>query len=133
MDVTIEDLRRYRSLVATLASIDAEIEAAYNSVSSPVPSEIIAGKSSVRPAGDPTGSALRRVEALRRKKGTLEEEKTRIEEFVDACDDRTAEAIMRLHFLAGKTWRQTAIIVYGYKYADGETCRMYIWRYFKHL
>lgn len=133
MDITLEDLRRYRALVATIAAIDAEIEAAYSTVSSPSPSDVVAGRSSVRPAGDPVGSALHRVESLRRKKAKLTEEKEAIEAFVDGCTDQMAQAIMRLHFLAGKSWRQTAVVVYGYRYADGETCRMYIWRYFKHL
>lgn len=133
MDITIEDLRRYRAIVATIASIDAEIESAYSTVSSPTPSEVVAGRSSVRPAGDPVGSALHRVESLRRKQAKLVEEKEAIEAFVDGCTDDMAQAIMRMHFLAGKSWRQTAVAVYDYRYADGENCRKYIWRYFKHL
>lgn len=133
MDITLEDLRRYRALVATIASIDAEIEAAYSTVSSPTPSDVVAGRSSVRPAGDPVGSALHRVESLWRKKAKLTEEKEAIEAFVDGCDDQMAQAIMRLHFLACKSWRQTAVVVYGYRYADGETCRKYVQRFFKSL
>jgi hypothetical protein len=133
MDITIEDLRRYRAIVATIASIDAEIESAYSTVSSPKPSEVVAGRSSVRPAGDPVGSALHRVESLRRKQAKLVEEKEAIEAFVDGCTDDMAQAIMRMHFLAGKSWRKTAVAVYGYIYADGETCRKYIQRFFKSL
>ena len=133
MDITIEDLRRYRAIVATIASIDAEIESAYSTVSSPTPSEVVAGRSSVRPAGDPVGSALHRVESLRRKQAKLLEEKEAIEAFVDGCTDDMAQAIMRMHFLAGKSWRKTAVAVYGYIYADGETCRKYIQRFFKSL
>ena len=133
MDITIEDLRRYRAIVATIASIDAEIESAYSTVSSPTPSEVVAGKSSVRPAGDPVGSALHRVETLRRKRAKLLEEKEAIEAFVDGCTDDMAQAIMRMHFLAGKSWRKTAVAVYGYIYADGETCRKYVQRFFKSL
>ena len=133
MDITIEDLRRYRAIVATIASIDAEIESAYSTVSSPTPSEVVAGRSSVRPAGDPVCSALHRVESLRRKQAKLLEEKEAIEAFVDGCTDDMAQAIMRMHFLAGKSWRKTAVAVYGYIYADGETCRKYIQRFFKSL
>jgi hypothetical protein len=133
MDVTLEDLRRYRAIIATITSIDAEIEAAYSTVSSPTPSEVVAGRSSVRPAGDPVGSALHRVESLRRKQAKLVEEKEAIEAFVDGCTDDMAQAIMRMHFLAGKSWRKTAVAVYGYIYADGETCRKYIQRFFKSL
>ena len=133
MDITIEDLRRYRAIVATIASIDAEIESAYSTVSSPTPSEVVAGRSSVRPAGDPVGSALHRVESLRRKQAKLLEEKEAIEAFVDGCTDDMAQAIMRMHFLAGKSWRKTAVAVYGYIYADGETCRKYVQRFFKSL
>jgi hypothetical protein len=133
MDITIEDLRRYRAIIATITSIDAEIEAAYSTVSSPTPSEVVAGRSSVRPAGDPVGSALHRVESLRRKQAKLVEEKEAIEAFVDGCTDDMAQAIMRMHFLAGKSWRKTAVAVYGYIYADGETCRKYVQRFFKNL
>jgi hypothetical protein len=133
MDITIEDLRRYRAIIATITSIDAEIEAAYSTVSSPTPSEVVAGRSSVRPAGDPVGSALHRVESLRRKQAKLVEEKEAIEAFVDGCTDDMAQAIMRMHFLAGKSWRKTAVAVYGYIYADGETCRKYVQRFFKSL
>ena len=133
MDVTLEDLRRYRAIVATITSIDAEIESAYSTVSSPAPSEVVAGKSSVRPAGDPVGSALRRVDSLRRRQAKLVEEKEAIEAFVDGCTDDMAQAIMRMHFLSGRTWKQTAVQLYGYRYADGETCRKYIQRFFKSL
>lgn len=133
MGVTLEDLRKYRNKLADIAGLDAEIEASYNTVSSPVPSEIVAGKSSVRPTGDSVSSSYRRRESLERKKAKLVEEVKAIEAFVDECDDQMARAIMRLHFLAGKSWRQTAVAVYDYRYADGENCRKYIWRYFKHL
>ena len=133
MDITIEDLRRYRAIIATITSINAEIEAAYSTVSSPTPSEVVAGKSSVRLAGDPVGSALHRIESLRRKQAKLLEEKEAIETFVDGCTDDMAQAIMRMHFLAGKSWRKTAVAVYGYIYADGETCRKYVQRFFKSL
>lgn len=133
MDITIEDLRRYRAIIATITSIDAEIESAYSTVSSPTPSEVVAGRSSVRPAGDPVGSALHRVESLRRKQAKLVEEKEAIEAFVDGCEDQMAQAIMQMHFLAGKSWRKTAVAVYGYIYADGETCRKYVQRFFKSL
>ena len=129
MDITIEDLRRYRAIIATITSIDAEIEAAYSTVSSPTPSEVVAGRSSVRPAGDPVGSALHRVESLRRKQAKLLEEKEAIEVFVDGCTDDMAQAIMRLHFLSGRTWKQTAVQLYGYRYADGDACRMAVKRY----
>lgn len=133
MDVTLEDLRKYRNKLAEIVGLDAEIEASYNTVSSPVPSEIVAGKSSVRPTGDSVSSSYHRRESLERKKAKLVEEVKAIEAFVDECDDQMARAIMRLHFLAGKSWRQTAVAVYDYRYADGENCRKYIWRYFKHL
>jgi len=133
MDVTLEDLRRYQHIKATVATLDAAIEDAYNTVSSPVPSEVIAGRSSVRPAGDPVGAAINKANRLRRQKEKLVEEMEAIEAFVDECPDLMAQSIMRMHFLLGKSWQQTAVVVYGYKYADGENCRMYIWRYFKHL
>ena len=102
-------------------------------VSSPVPSPVVAGKSNVRPAGDPTASAFSRVEDLRQQKAHLIHKQERIEQWVDSITDLTVSAIIQLHFLSGKTWKQTAVQLYGYRYADGESCRKYVQRFFKSL
>ncbi len=131
--MTIDELRSYIPNRLKIIAIDAEIEASYMTVSSPVPSSVVAGKSNVRPAGDPTASAFSRVEDLRQQKAHLIHKQERIEQWVDSITDLTVSAIIQLHFLSGKTWKQTAVQLYGYRYADGESCRKYVQRFFKSL
>lgn len=131
--MTIDELRSYIPNKQKIIAIDAEIEASYMTVSSPVPSPVVAGKSNVRPAGDPTASAFSRVEDLRQQKAHLIHKQERIEQWVDSIADLTVSAIIQLHFLSGKTWKQTAVQLYGYRYADGESCRKYVQRFFKSL
>ena len=131
--MTIDELRSYIPNKQKIIAIDAEIEASYMTVSSPVPSPVVAGKSNVRPAGDPTASAFSRVEDLRQQKAHLIHKQERIEQWVDSITDLTVSAIIQLHFLSGKTWKQTAVQLYGYRYADGESCRKYVQRFFKSL
>lgn len=127
--MTIDELRSYIPIKSKILAIDAEIEASYMTVSSPVPSPIVAGKSNVRPAGDPTASALSRIEDLRQQKAHLIHRQERIEQWVDSITDLTISAIIQLHFLSGRTWKQTAVQLYGYRYADGDACRMAVKRY----
>lgn len=131
--MTIDELRSYIPNKQKIIAIDAEIEASYMAVSSPVHSPVVAGKSNVRPAGDPTASAFSRVEDLRQQKAHLIHKQERIEQWVDSITDLTVSAIIQLHFLSGKTWKQTAVQLYGYRYADGESCRKYVQRFFKSL
>ena len=131
--MTIDELRSYIPNKQKIIAIDAEIEASYMAASSPVPSPVVAGKSNVRPAGDPTASAFSRVEDLRQQKAHLIHKQERIEQWVDSITDLTVSAIIQLHFLSGKTWKQTAVQLYGYRYADGESCRKYVQRFFKSL
>lgn len=127
--MTIDELRSYIPIKSKILAIDAEIEASYMTVSSPIPSPIVAGKSNVRPAGDPTASALSRIEDLRQQKAYLIHRQERIEQWVDSITDLTISAIIQLHFLSGRTWKQTAVQLYGYRYADGDACRMAVKRY----
>ena len=127
--MTIDELRSYIPNKLKIIAIDAEIEASYMTVSSPVPSPVVAGKSNVRPAGDPTASAFSRAEELRQQKAHLIHRQERIEQWVDSITDLTVSAIIQLHFLSGRTWKQTAVQLYGYRYADGDACRMAVKRY----
>ena len=133
MDVTLEDLREFQSMQEEMKSIKAEIQSLYYPVSSPSGSLVIAGRSSVRPAGDPTASTVRDIEERRNKLERMQAEREeladRIYTFVDSMDDRHIAAIVRYHFLLGLTWAQTAKQIYGY--ADADICRNAVKRYFK--
>lgn len=126
--MTIEELREYRFIKAKIVAIHAEIEATYNTVGSPVPKEVIAGVSSVRPAGNPTKKAFDRLQALNDQLDQYQAEADRIERWVDAIDDRMISALIQTHYLAGYSWRQTARKIYG-KRSNGDTCRMMVRRY----
>lgn len=126
--MTIDELREYRFIKAKITAINAEIEASYHPVGSPVPKEVISGVSSVRPAGDPTKKAFDRLQTLQRQLEQLQAEAERIEEWVDAINDRMISALIQTHYLAGYSWRQTARKIYGRR-SNGDTCRMMVRRY----
>lgn len=126
--MTIDELREYRFIKAKIVAINAEIEASYHPVGSPVPKEVISGVSSVRPAGDPTKKAFDRLQTLQRQLEQLQAEAERIEEWVDNISDRMISALIQTHYLAGYSWRQTARKIYG-KRSNGDTCRMMVRRY----
>lgn len=126
--MTINELRDYRFIKAKIKAIKAEIEASYNPVGSPAPKEVIAGVSSVRPAGNPTAEAVDRVEALNHQLTQLQNEANRIETWVDNIDDRMISALIQTHYLAGYSWRQTARKIYG-RHSNGDACRMMVIRY----
>lgn len=60
-----------------------------------------------------------RVEKLERQRQRLENEQDAIEEFVDEIEDSQVRQIMRLRFLQGMSWRQTANRCGGGNAADG--------------
>ena len=126
--MTIEELREYRFIKAKIIAINAEIDASYHTVGSPVPKEVIAGVSSVRPAGSPTAKAVDRIDALRTQLETYQAEAERIETWVDAISDKMISALIQTHYLAGYSWRQTARKIYGRR-SNGDTCRMMVRRY----
>lgn len=131
--ITLQDLRDYRAINESIRAIEAEIESLYFPISSPPLTSDGAGKSSVRPASDPTAAAFHRIEAdrerLSRKMAELEEMKSRIDLWLDDLEDQHISAILRWHFILGKSWRETAALMYGYP--DAEICRKAIKRFFE--
>ena len=130
-EITWEDLQHYQGLKAEIKSIEYEIREIY--VQSPGPREVVGGASSVPSSGDPTARKAMRIierrERLEARLRELEEMTDRIEMFIDTMEDHHKAAIMRWHFIQGKSWRETCSEVYGYPNPD--TCRMEISRYFK--
>lgn len=124
-DVTYEDLKQYQRLKRQIEVIRAELEAVY--VASPAPKENIAGKSSVRPASDPTANKARKAirirEKLERQEMELLEKQDQILTYTLQIQDTDPEiaAIIRMHFIHGTTWEKTCIALYGYP--DDQYCR----------
>ena len=64
---------------------------------------------------------------LEAKQAELEKLIDRIDAFINEVDDHHVAAIMRIHFVVGKTWRATCKEIYGY--ADPDICRDAVRRY----
>lgn len=130
-EITIEDLRAYQGIKKEIEAIREEIRMIY--IQSPGPKEVIGGRSSVSTPGDPTArkalKAIERRERLEIKETELEALQERIETYIDTMDDHHTAAIIRWHFIQGKSWRETCSRIYGYP--DPDICRMAVRRYFK--
>ena len=128
-EITLEDLRKYQSIKENLKAIQMELNALYYPVSS-VPMTSDGSTRSSLPSS-PTERAFFRIEAkkarLEAKQAELDDLMDRIEAFIDDVDDHHVAAIMRMHFICGKTWRATCKEIYGY--ADPDICRMAVRRY----
>ena len=115
-DITMADLRNYLRLRQQIRVLEAEIEAVY--VERPAPKEVIPGRSSVRTPSDPTAikafKAIKLREKLEEKIDELEMQLNRILKFTLSITDVEVASMIRLHYLEGKTWEQTAMTLYGY-------------------
>ena len=115
-EITMADLRNYLRLKQQVRVLEAEIEAVY--VERPAPKEVISGKSSVRTPSDPTAQkaakAIKLREKLEKQMEELEVQLTRILQFTLSISDVEVASMIRLHYLEGKTWEQTAMTLYGY-------------------
>ncbi len=129
--MTLEELRQYQAIKESIKAIEAEIESLYYPISSPPMVSDGSGRS-LSPS-DPTARAFYRIEAdrerLARKQEELTAQKERIDIWIDNLDDQHIAAIIRWHFLLGKTWRETCIKIYGYP--DPDICRVAVKRYFE--
>lgn len=130
MDVTLEDLRKYRDRKLYVKVLQEDIQRIL--LSSPAPAEVKGGKSSVHTPSDPTKEKalkiVERRERLERVLVILEEQTERVERFTLEIDDPLVAAAIRLHFLDGCSWGRTSIRLYG---NDGQkdTIRMAVFRY----
>ena len=129
-EVTLEDLRQYRSVKEQIGAIEAEIASLYYPVSSP-PLMSEGGHGSG--PSDPTVRAFYQIERdrerLNQKYAELTQKKIRIDEWLDSLDDHHIAAIIRYHFIVGLSWRQTCSKIYGY--TDPDICRKAINKFFK--
>ena len=121
----IEVLNQYRFIVSNIIEIQSEINSFYDPITSPQGHQSVGGGKSVPDAGNPTEKAVFKILDLKRK---LEEEKKDLASMIEEIDrwletiaDLEVKAIIRWHFLQGKTWAGTAQELYGE--ANRDQCR----------
>lgn len=129
-EITIDELKQYMALKAEKKQIEDQIEALYRSIRSARFGEIPSGSSI---PGNPTERTAFRIIDLKQelevKSLDLYTKTKRIEKWLETVDDPEVRAIIRAHYILGKTWAKTAHEVYGY--AIESNPRMVIKRYFK--
>ncbi len=132
MQITREDLEQYQHIKAEIRAIEDQITRIY--LSSPAPRDVTGGRSSVTAPGNPTERKALEAEEKKRhleeRKQALELFQARIERFVDFdCDDPQVRAVIRCHYLNGRTWAQTSWICF--RSTNKSTSQMVIKRYFR--
>lgn len=132
MQITREDLDNYQKIKTEIRAIEDQITRIY--LSSPAPREVTGGRSSVTAPGNPTERKALEAEEKKRKleqrRHALELFQARIERFVDyECEDPTVRAVIRCHYLNGRTWAQTSWICF--RSTNKSTSQMVVHRYFK--
>lgn len=125
------DLNQVRALRINIQAIQEEISALYFPYTSPnAPKD---GGSNPNRGSDPTVSAFHRIEKKRAELDRIQAEYSmkvvEIEDWLKTIEDLEVVAIIRCHYILGKTWKQTAKQVYGY--ASRETARMRVERFLK--
>lgn len=127
--MTIEELNNFRGLVAEYDELQLQINHLYKAVRSPFSQT---GSHSSTPS-DPTPAAVRKIDELKKvaekKQIQIAMQLAEIENWLDGVEDAEIRAIVRAHFINGKTWKRTAAEVYGY--ADPAAPRMRMRRYFR--
>lgn len=127
----IEELRRVRAIRQNADLIGEELKALYFPYTSPnAPKD---GGQNPNRGSDPTVSAFHRIERKKAELAKLQAEYTQrvleVEEWLKTVNDLEVVAIIRCHYILGKTWKETAKRVYGY--ASRETARMRVERFMK--
>ena len=112
MTVTIDDLYSYRNLCREINAIQFQI----NDTALAVRSPSFGGMPHGTTPGDPTARAALKIieleDDLKRKSNEMVDQAKQIEAWVDSTDNHEIRAIIRYHFLAGKTWRETSMAMY---------------------
>lgn len=128
--MTLEELRRVRSLRANIDSINELLETLYFPYSSP--GAVKEGGQNPNRGSDPTVQAFHRIEKKREELDRVQAEYSlkvaEIEDWLRTVDDLEVVAIIRYHYILRKSWKDTSKKVYGY--ASRETARMRINRFF---
>lgn len=118
-DVTIQDLYDYQHLRSEIRSFKEMISSLYDT-SHAIP---IGSVSHGTQPSDPTAAAAFRImalqEQLKEKEAQLAERVQVIEAWVEQLPDPEIRSIVRMHFISGLTWNQTAQRIYHNATGDG--------------
>lgn len=116
-NISFEDLQRYRGLMMDIKAIEAEINYLYKNIHSPSFDKVDAGRVSARFPKDKTFQTIMLIEQRKEQLNSIYEKNKdfilSIYLFVDQIEDDELRGIVRMHFLAGKTWRETSKMFYG--------------------
>ena len=129
--MTIERLNQYRWIISNIKAITSEIDSFYEPIASPNGHQAVGGGKSVMDVGDPTTNAVNRIlelkEQLDREQRNLEGRIEEIHAWMELIMDLEVKAIIRRHFILGKTWMETSIETYGVQNRD--YCRKRFYRF----
>ena len=127
--MTLEELNKYRGMVVEINLIKDQINNLYNTYKSPSFTDV--GLSSSN-AESPVEKAVKRIQRLEglyaEKLFELEKQTHQIEYWINSIDDPYIRAIIRSHYLLGKSWKDTSKLVYGY--GNYYNARKVVYRYF---
>ena len=122
-----ETLRKIKALKSKIHETDELIRASYSPVRSPVFSHF---QKTGKNYSSPVERALERIEHLNEIREELVKEYwsvvDEVEAWLETLEDGKAVSIIRIHFVCGKSWEETAQIVNGNR--RGETVRIYVYR-----
>lgn len=129
--MTLEELRKVRALKLNAEIIVEELNALYFPYVSPNAPKS-EGQNPNR-GSDPTAQAYHKIQRKKQELERVRQEYTErvieVEDWMRTIEDLEIVAIIRMHFLLGKTWRDTAKAVYGYAHRD--TPRIRVERFMK--
>ena len=132
--MTIETLEKYRGIAKNVEAIQLEIEALYSPVTSPNGNRDMVSFSGT--PSDPTARAVRQIMKLQENLSIELAEQIKlldeITEWMSVVEHEDPElvAIIRMHYIAGLSWRKTNRRLYGYD--SYHTARKKVFRYFGH-
>lgn len=130
--MTIEELEKYRGIVADVKSLEIQLASSYYPVGSPN-GRISVGTFNNEP-GDPTRDAALRAMKIENDLSAMLAKQIDLLEHIAGWmseieqEDPELVAIIRLHYVCGLSWKQTNQKVYGYK--SYYTARKKVFRYF---
>lgn len=128
--MTYEDLKNYLGMKAEVHAVIEEIEY-WETYVITVKYDRDGGSSNheSNPTKQATDNLIMLREKLRNKRNELVQRTLDIEEWLDTLPDKELVAVIRNHFILGKTWRETTKKVYGF--AAWSTSQMKVRDYFK--
>ena len=131
--MTIEQLEQYRGISANVEAIQMQIDHLYVPVTSPN-GKTNTGSFSSTP-GDPTGKAVMKIielqEDLSQQLQAQVDMLNEINEWMKevTVSDPEVAALIRFHYIAGLSWKETSKKFYGYK-TGHSAARKRVFRFF---